>query len=45
VHRVGELIAIQGQDGQVYTGIVSSTSEQGCTVDVLADGAYRSLHD
>ena len=41
MYEVGKLIAIQGQDGHVYTGIVSSVSEKECTVDILADGVYR----
>lgn len=41
MHEVGKLIAIQGEDGHVYTGIVSAATEKEFTVDILADGVYR----
>lgn len=41
-HTVGSLIAIQSGEGKVYMGIVSSSEEDSCEVDVIADGVYRS---
>lgn len=44
-HEVGKLIAVQGDDGHVYTGIVTSVDIHDGTsdysVDILADGVYR----
>jgi hypothetical protein len=44
-HQVGKLIAIQDEDGHVYTGIVTSVDVHDGTndynVDVLADGVYH----
>lgn len=38
---MGSLIAIQSGDGKVYMGVVSSSEDDSCTVDVIADGVYR----
>jgi hypothetical protein len=52
-YKVGKLIAIQGGDGHVYTGIVTSVEDHDgtndsatavgrwATVDIIADGVYR----
>lgn len=40
-HPVGSLIAIQSGEGKVYMGIVSSSEDESCVVDVIADGVYR----
>lgn len=40
-YQIGSLIAIQGGDGKVYMGIVSSNGTASCTVDVIADDIYR----
>lgn len=45
MYEVGKLIAIQGDDGKVYTGIVTSVEDHDgkndYSVDILADGVYR----
>lgn len=45
-HEVGKLIAIQDENGHVYTGIVTSVDvhhdgTNDYNVDVLADGVYH----
>lgn len=44
MYEIGKLIAIQDEDGHVYTGLVTSVENDGkYSVDVIADGVYREL--
>lgn len=42
-HPIGSLVAIQGGDGKVYMGIVSSREARRCVVDLIADDIYRGV--
>jgi hypothetical protein len=43
MYETGKLIALRGEDGLVYMGFVTHTTEHGIyDVDVIADNTYRS---
>ena len=41
MYETGKLIALRDEDGLVYMGFVTHTTEHGTAVDVIADNTYR----
>lgn len=43
MHKTGEMIALQSDDGEVYIGFVTHVSDRGTyDCDLVADHSYRS---
>lgn len=46
MHKTGEMVAIQTENGEVYMGFVTEVHPEGTfDVDLVADNTYRSRTD